>query len=450
MEIEQWSVDRLVPYSRNLRKNNDAVDVMVRAIQEYGFRVPVLVRGTGEIIDGHLRLKAAKKAGLETVPIIKIDDMTDLEVKAFRISINKLSELADWDEELLRAEIMELKLSDYDVDAIGFNEEELAALLHIENDGNKKPDDIPPLPVNPVSIEGDVWLLDGHRLMCGDSTVAVNLLTLMVGAMADLIVTDPPYNVNYEGQGAGGAKIKNDNMANHEFYEFLKKAFTAMVSVLNDGGGVYVAHAEAGKVGYTFRRAFMDVGLKLASCLIWRKNHFVLSRQDYHWQHEPILYGWKEGAGHSWYGGRKKTTIRDFDGLEAVQKVSDNEIQINVGDEILVITGENIHINSLLTTVITNDRPVVSKLHPTMKPVSLIEKFLKNSSRKGQVVLDPFGGGGSTLIACEKKGRIARIMELDPRFADVIVCRWQDYTDKRALLENGGNTFEEVKVKRLS
>jgi DNA modification methylase len=447
MEIEQYSVNRLIPYGEELKKNKKVVDVMVRAITEYGFRVPVLIRGDGAVVDGNLRLKAAKILKMDKVPVIRVDDLEEMQVKAFRISINKISELADWDEKVLKKEMQFLSKAGYDLDAIGFTNDELERLLFKENDGNKKPEKIPAIPDSPVSISGDLWLLDKHRLLCGDATDDESMYRLMFGNVADLIVTDPPYNVNYEGRRTQREKIKNDNQPEEEFYNFLYKSFTLMCEMLIKGGGVYIAHAEAGRVGIIFRHAFLEAGFKLASCLIWRKNHFVISRNDYHWQHEPILYGWKEGGTHKFYGGRDKTTIKDLNGLEAMRMVDDNEIEFNVGGQIYLVRGDNIMVEELLTTVIDCKKPVASKLHPTMKPVALIEKFLNNSSRHGQIVLDPFGGGGSTMIACERNGRMCRMMELDPIYIDVIISRWEEYTGLKALHEHG-KTFEEITKER--
>ncbi len=256
-----------------------------------------------------------------------------------------------------------------------------------------------------------------------------------------MVFTDPPYNVDYEGRASQG-KILNDKMSDKEFYGFLLAAFQNMVSCLLKGGGVYVCHADTGLTGITFRRAFMDAGIKMSACLVWRKNQAMLGRSDYQWQHEPILYGWKKGSAHSWYGGRKKKSIQELLGTGLFTMLKKNEFQFNFGGEMFVIRGKDVSVESLVSSVIFVEKPLKSKLHPTMKPIALIERFLNNSSRAGNIVLDPFGGSGSTVIACEKNARFARVMELDPKYTDVIVTRWQDFTGNEAILEGGdGKNF---------
>lgn len=260
-----------------------------------------------------------------------------------------------------------------------------------------------------------------------------------------MIWTDPPYNVNYQGKAG---KIKNDNMSDDKFYHFLRAAFDNMAAVLIDGGAVYVAHADAGQLGMTFRAAFLDAGLKLASCLVWRKNRFVLSRSDYHWQHEPILYGWKPSGPHRWFGNRKQKTIQEIFGEDVLTMIDEQTYQLQLGSVSYLLTGDNIKVCEAETTVLRIDSPTKSKLHPTMKPVSLIARMLYNSSKSGDLVLDPFAGSGSTLIACEKHARRSASIELAPRFCDVIVQRWQDFTGREATLADDGRTFAEVSAAR--
>jgi len=261
-----------------------------------------------------------------------------------------------------------------------------------------------------------------------------------------MVFTDPPYNVDYIGSAG---KIKNDKMSPAVFEQFLGKAFNVISGSLLDGGPIYVAHADFGKIGIVFRAAFISAGLHLAACLNWRKNQFALSRSDYQWIHEPILYGWKKGAPHRWYGGRKKRTIQEFPG-DAFTRVATGEYQIAVGDEILTITGDNLQVRSDWPTIIAEKKPIKSESHPTMKPVALVERFIRNSSKKGDTVLDAFGGSGTTMIAAEINGRIARLMELDPKFVDVIVLRWQEFMGKKATLADGGRTFAEIKEARAA
>ncbi len=260
-----------------------------------------------------------------------------------------------------------------------------------------------------------------------------------------MVWTDPPYNVAYEGKAG---KIKNDAMSDQDFAAFLQRVFRQMVTGVRKGGAVYVAHADAGVLGVTFRQAFIQAGLKLASCLIWRKNSGVLSRADYHWQHEPILYGWRPGAPHMWFGDRKQTTVQDAFPA-AVREGSDVPCwHIMDGERIVRISGKDVHVEVLAGSVFCEPKPQRNADHPTMKPVALIERMLTNSSKRGGMVLDPFGGSGSTLMACERQDRICRTMELDPRFVDVIIRRWEDATGREALLEDGVRPFVEVALER--
>lgn len=439
MQIEMWPVDRLIPYEKNPRKNDHAVEKVAQAIREFGFRVPVLIRGDGNVVDGHLRLKAAKSVGLAEVPVMRADDMTDSQIKAFRISVNKVAELAKWDIALLKQELAALQTLDFDLELTGFSESEVDDLLNTCS-GHGKEDQVPALQEKYISQPGDVWHMGPHRLICGDSTDAKDIATLMDGSLADMVFTDPPYNVDYTGKAG---KIKNDKMSNDSFSRFLLAAFTQMYTAVSSGGGVYVAHADAGLVGISFRHAFISAGFKLASCLVWRKNAFVIGRADYHWQHEPILYGWKPGAAHRWYGGRKKTTIQEAaEAMSDIIQAADGCYQITIGEQVLVISGSDINVEVSPSSVITEDKPLKSALHPTMKPVALVERFLVNSSRPGDIILDPFGGSGTTLISCEKRGRICRTSELDPRFADVIIRRWQEYSGGTAIHAQSGKTFK--------
>lgn len=440
MQIINRKVDDLIPYANNPRKNDHAVAKVAAAIKEFGFRVPVLIKDDGSIIDGHLRCKAAIAAGIMEIPCLLADDMTDMQIRAFRLSVNKLSELASWDVNLLQLELSSLLEGEFDLSVIGYDEHEIDDLLLGEPEKEVGQDDVPPSPQIPTTVVGDRWLLGDHILLCGDATAPVAVQTLMTGDLAAMIFTDPPYNVDYSGSAG---KIKNDKMSNDSFQFFLSMAFTAMVEVLAAGGGVYVAHADSGYIGVSFRSAFLSAGLHLSACLIWRKSQFTLSRSDYQWMHEPILYGWKTGECHRYYGGRKKRTVQEFDS-PLIAKVSNREYHIRQGDDILVVTGDNIHLESHLSTVFTEDKPLANKEHPTMKPVALVERFIKNSSKPGDLVLDPFGGSGSTLIACEKQGRCCRTMELDEKFCDVIVARWQDFTNEQATLDGDGRTFVEI------
>jgi len=447
LQIEMWPLERLTPYARNARTHSDAQVAQIAAsIVEFGFTNPILVGGDGTIIAGHGRLMAARRLELAEVPVVVLDHLSDAQRRALVIADNKIAENAGWDEDLLKAELAALKLEAFDLEVIGFSGDELAALLD-DLDGEETPppslgdpDFVPEPPkANPVTRRGDIWLLGPHRLMCGDSTSREDVETLCAGALVDACWTDPPYNVNYEGSAG---KIQNDNMEASEFRRFLCAAFSAGFGSMRAGAPIYVAHADT--EGLNFRAAFRDAGFKLSGCLVWVKPSLVLGRSDYQWRHEPILYGWKPGAAHSWYGGRNKTTV-----IEAARPpfraMADGSVQVDVGGEVYVIRGESMTVESYEGSLIWHEKPAKNADHPTMKPVGIISEQLGNSTRAGDTVLDLFGGSGSTLIACHKDGRIARLMELDEKFCDVIVNRWQTYTSLEARRESDGLTFAEAK-----
>ena len=397
--IIQQPVAALLPYARNSRTHSDEQVAQIAAsIREFGFTNPVLVDGDNGIVAGHGRVMAAQLLGLHHVPTINVGWMTDTQRRAYIIADNKLALNAGWDDEVLSLEMSELGELGFDLDLLGFNEDEMEELLADEPPAGLTDDDaVPEVPVEPATGLGDVWLLGRHRVMCGDSTRLDAVERLMGGVLADQLITDPPYNVAYTGKTKDALKIQNDSMDDESFRQFLRDAFVAADTVMKAGAVFYIWHADL--EGYNFRGAAKDAGWTVRQCLIWKKQTLVMGRQDYHWKHEPCLYGWKEGAGHLWAADRKQTTILEF------------------------------------------DRPSRSTLHPTMKPVDLIEYQVLNNTKGQDIVLDLFGGGGSTLIACEKIGRNARLMELDPKYCDVIVKRWQDYTGKRATLESTGEPF---------
>jgi len=403
MEIVLKKTDELIPYANNPRKNDHAVDKIAAAIRQFGFKVPIIAKSDGTVVDGHLRLKAAKKLKLETVPVLLADDLTDLQIKAFRLSINRMAELADWDNELLKIEIDELKELDFDIGLAGFDDEYIGLLFPDPViSGLTDPDDVPDPPVEPVTNMGDVWVMGNHRLMCGDSTSNDDIGKLMGGINADMWLTDPPYNVAYEGKTKDALKIQNDSMSDDAFREFLRDCYVAADSVMKPGAVFYIWHADS--EGYNFRGAANDAGWKVRQCLIWKKSVLVMGRQDYHWKHEPCLYGWKDGSSHLWASDRKQTTILEF------------------------------------------DKPARNGEHPTMKPVELFEYQMLNNTKGKDVVLDSFGGSGTTMIACEKNGRFGRLMEIDPKYCDVIIKRWQNFTGKDAILDSNGKTFEELSI----
>jgi site-specific DNA-methyltransferase (adenine-specific) len=344
---------------------------------------------------------AARKLGLASLPVMVAAGWSDAQKRAYVIADNKLALNAGWDNELLALELAELDGLGFDVELTGFSDEEIKALMPVEvNEGLSDPDDAPAVQENPVTVPGDVWVMGKHRLLCGDSTSVDDLAKLTQGTLVDMWLTDPPYNVAYEGGTKEKLTIKNDSMGDDQFRQFLRDAYTAADTVMKPGAVFYIWHADI--EGYNFRGAAKDAGWTVRQCLIWKKSSMVLGRQDYQWKHEPCLYGWKDGAGHLWAADRKQTTILEF------------------------------------------DKPARNGEHPTMKPVALFEYQLLNNTKGGDIVLDSFGGSGTTLIAAEKNGRTAMIMELDPRYCDVIVKRWQEFTGKQATHAETGKPFAEV------
>ena len=383
MQIELRKLDEVKPYENNPRVNDDAVEAVAKSIKEFGFRQPLVVDANGVIICGHTRWKAAKKLGLEQVPVHVARDLTPEQVKALRIADNKTAELSDWNYELLPLELSELQEMNFDLSLLGFDSSELEKLLNGDalTEGLTDPDGVPETPEEPVSKRGEIYQLGNHRLMCGDSTNISDVKALMSGNIADLLLQDPPYNVAYEGEN--NMTIQNDDMNDSEFLKFLTDAFKNAVEVMKPGASFYLFHSDI--EGLNFRSACKSAGLHLRECLVWVKDTLVLGRQDYHYRHEPILYGWKDGAAHFWYSDRKQTTILEF------------------------------------------VRPKKSELHPTMKSVEMLIYLIKNSSKKGDTVTDLFGGSGSTLIAAEQTGRKAYLMELDEKYCDVIRKRWAEF-----------------------
>jgi site-specific DNA-methyltransferase (adenine-specific) len=398
--LERLPTEALVPYARNSRTHSTAqVEQIAASIREFGFTNPVLVDEAGGIVAGHGRVMAARLVGLPAVPCIRLTGLSDAQRRAYVIADNKLALNAGWDDAMLRVELRDLQALDFDMDLLGFNADELGALLAADDDGTglTDPDDAPEARAQAVTRPGDVWICGRHRLLCGDSTDADSVVTVMAGAMADLWITDPPYNVAYVGKTKDALTIAGDAMQDSAFLQFLVDAFTAAVSVMKPGAVFYIWHADL--EGYNFRGACAAAGLKVRQCLVWKKQMFVLGRQDYQWQHEPCLYGWKDGAGHLWASDRKQTTVLEF------------------------------------------DRPRRSAEHPTMKPVALFEYQILNNTKGADVLLDTFGGSGTTMIAAEKNGRHARLIEIDPVYCDVIVRRWQAFTGQQATLEATGEPF---------
>ena len=405
LTLEHWSVERLIDYARNPRKNDHAVAQMAAVISEFGFRMPVIARSTGELVDGHLRLKAARKLGLATVPVVLADDLTPAQIKAFRILANRSATWAEWDEELLRLELEDLRLDEFDLSLTGFDADELLEILAPEEttvEGQTDDDVAPEVPEQPVSRPGDLWVLGEHRLLCGDATREEDYRALLGDERVAMIWQDPPYNVDYANSAKDKLRgkdrpILNDNLG-QGFHDFLLAALTPALA--RSDGAVYIAMSSSELD--TLQSAFRAAGGHWSTFIIWAKHTFTLGRADYQRQYEPILYGWPESAQRHWCGDRDQGDVWQI------------------------------------------KKPAKNDLHPTMKPVELVERALRNSSRPGDVVLDAFGGSGTTLIAAEKSGRQARLMELDPKYCDVIVHRWQQWSGKQAIRESDGVAFDDV------
>ena len=381
MKIIQMPLSDLVPYENNPRINDHAVDAVASSIREFGFKVPIIVDKENVIVAGHTRLKAALRLGLDTVPVIIADDLTPEQVKAFRLADNKTAEMAYFDIGKLQIELAGIE--DIDMAEFGFDLE--LDTLNLSSESEAEPEYV--VPAEPKSKYGDIYRLENHVLMCGDSTSEVDVGRLLNGAIVDLLLTDPPYNVDYV--GSGGRTIANDAMDDGEYLEFLQSAFTNAARHLAEGGVYYIFHADTKSL--LVQTAVNLAGLEVQQCLVWVKNTFTMGRRDYHWRHEPILYGWKDGAAHYFIDDRTQDTVLE------------------------------------------EDRPQRNDIHPTMKPVPLIKKLIANSSRTGDVVLDLFGGSGTTLIACEEMKRKCYMMELDPKYCDVIIDRWEQFTGQKAV-----------------
>lgn len=454
-QIQLRPIDSLVHYARNARTHSpEQITQLKASLVEFGWTNAVLADADG-IVAGHGRVMAAGElyqhgkqikfpngslipSGM--VPVVDCTGWSAAQRRAYILADNKLALNAGWDNDLLKIELQDLKADSFDLSLLGFGDDELKDLLGLElpdrNDAD--PDDVPEAPTEPVSVLGDVWVLGAHRVMCGSSLEITAWDKLMQGEKADICITDPPYNVAYESKIAG--KIKNDDMGNDEFRQFLLDAYTSMFASMKPGAPIYVAHADT--EGLNFRDGFIKAGFKLSGCLIWRKNSLVLGRSDYQWMHEPILYGWKPGSKHRWYGGRKLTTMLETGDNNPFQKLEDGRYAFRVGDSVMVVSGD-VEVVEHPSSIIYCDKPKRSEQHPTMKPVVLIEKMLKSSARHGDIVIDAFGGSGSTLIAADRMGMCARLMELDPKFVDVIVRRWQQFTGRKAIHATTGVEFPE-------
>ncbi|MFV0283735.1 MAG: site-specific DNA-methyltransferase [Castellaniella sp.] len=406
LQIEYRRTESLIPYARNARTHSDAQVAQIAAsIREFGFNNPVLVDSRYGIIAGHGRVLAARKLDMDEVPVIELSHLTDSQRRAYILADNRLAQNAGWDEELLRLELADLKLLDLDLELLGFANDEIDRLLDGGDDdkqGLTDDDAVPEVAEDTVTQPGDIWLLGNHRVLCGDATNAEDYARLLGGELADMAFTDPPYNVNYANSAKDKLRgknrpILNDNLGD-DFQGFLTAACTHLLAVTK--GAAYIAMSSSELD--TLQSAFRAAGGKWSTFIIWAKNTFTLGRADYQRQYEPILYGWKDGTDHFWCGARDQGDVWQI------------------------------------------KKPAKNDLHPTMKPVELVERAVRNSSKTRDVVLDPFGGSGSTLIACEKSVRAARLIELDPKYVDVIVRRWQAFTGQTASREADGVMFNSL------
>ena len=405
-KVERRPIDALIPYAKNSRTHSDEQVAQIAAsMKEWGWTNPILVDEVGSIIAGHGRVLAARKLGYTQAPVMVAEGWTQAQKAAYIIADNKLALNAGWDFDMLKLELGELESEGFALELTGFSADELKSLLVEETAGLTDEDAVPEVPDDPVTQPGDVWVMGKHRLMCGDSTSIEQAENLMAGVNADMVFTDPPYNVAYSGLGQNNlGTIKNDDMSDADFEQFCRDVFATYHAVMKPLACIYVCHPDS-QTGpkLAFEKTFGEQ-FKKSSTIIWVKQSAGMGWQDYRAQHEPILYGWKEGTGtHFFCGDRKKTTIWQI-GRDAQ----------------------------------------ASYVHPTQKPVALPEEAINNSSKGEDVVLDLFGGSGSTLIACEKTGRINRSMELDPKYCDVIVKRWQEFTGRTAINEATGENFPTI------
>jgi site-specific DNA-methyltransferase (adenine-specific) len=414
LKIKDISISCIHEYDNNPRNNEKAVDAVAESINQFGFKVPIVIDKDCVIVAGHTRVKAAKQIGMTSVPCVIADDLTEEQLKAYRLADNKTAELAEWDFEKLHEELKALNA--FDMDIFGFDT--LPDIMNEMNDSTEiSIDDI--LDKEETKTKrGDIWLLGQHRLICGDCTDKDIIAQLMDGAKADLLLTDPPYNVAIE--NSAGMTIQNDNMSDTAFYEFLFSAFSVANTAMKEGAGFYIWHGES--EGLNFRKACNAVKWNLKQCIIWVKSQITIGRQDYQWKHEPCLYGWKGGGSHYFIKNRKQATVID----------EDIDVEFMTAEELRKVITDIMEQSSILR----EEKPQKNSDHPTMKPIPLIKKQVKNSTRKNGIVLDIFGGSGTTLLACEELSRICYMVELDPKYCDVIIKRWETLTGEKAVKIN--------------
>lgn len=421
-------MSELLPYARNARTHSDTqVSQLAASIKEFGFNNPVAIDADGMILCGHGRVMAAQKLGLTEVPTVCLSHLSATQKKAYILADNKLALNAGWDNDMLKVELEDLKFSNFDLDLVGFSTEELDEIMNLDEEPEVEDDDYTvAVPQEPKAKLGEIYILGKHRLMCGDSTSIQDVEKLMGGGeyQADLLLTDPPYNVDYEGGTDKKLKIKNDNMEDQAFRQFLIDVYKAADHVMKPGAPFYIWHADS--EGANFRGAAKDMGWQIRECLIWVKNSLVLGRQDYQWRHEPCLYGWKAGAAHYFTDSRAESTV--IEDQVNVDKLSKDELKTLCKK--LLDPG-------IETTIIREKKPSINDVHPTMKHVKLFGRLVKNSSKRNDIVLDLFGGSGTTIVACEQLNRRAYLMELDPAYVDVIIDRYQKLTNVEVMRSDG-------------
>lgn len=406
--VEWWPIDRPKPYPKNARKLSPrAIDVLAACLREYGWQQPIVVDMEGVIVVGHTRLMAAKKLGMTEVPVHVASNLTPEQAKAYRLMDNRSAQETAFDLDLLSAELLDRKGLNIDLGLTGFEMVEIDRMLSKAGiaAGLTDEDAVPDVPATPVTMRGDLWLLGDHRVLCGDSTNGDAVGRLMDGEKADLVFTDPPYNVDYQGYTEEKLTIQSDKMSAADFKTFLRDVFASYYGAVKQTVAMYVCHPSSWQ--REFQDALEAAGFKLRTQIIWAKNTFAWGFARYKFQHEPIFYCYLAGQSDPWFGDKSQLTLWQ------------------------------------------QNKPAASRLHPTMKPVELVERAVVNSSRLGDIVLDLFGGSGSTLIAAAKNGRKCRLMELDPKYVDVIVRRWQEFTGKDAVLDSTGKTFNATRAERI-
>jgi len=452
-------VDSLIPYARNARTHSTAQVAQIAAsIAEFGFTNAVLADEKG-IVAGHGRVLGAQQlyaAGKTitlpsgeaipagTVPVVDCSGWSDTKRKAYILSDNQLAMNAGWDMDLLKLELADLKLEGFDLELLGFGDQ-LTDILDPDLLNDKDPDEVPDVPEVAFSKMGDQWVCGPHRVRCGDSTKMEDWSALMAGELADIQVCDPPYNVAYESKLAGS--IKNDSMSNSAFKEFLLGFYRCSFASMKPGAALYVAHADT--EGINFRTALLESGFQLKSCLMWVKNALVLGRGDFHFRHEPILYAIKPGAKRAWFGGRKQTTVQSFGEESPFEKVEDGRYAVRHGDTVLYVNADAV-VEEAPTTLLHFHKPNRSAMHPTMKPVALWERLIRNHGRTNDIVIDAFGGSGTTMMAAERLGMCSRSMEYDPKFVDVICVRYANYTGRLPVHAVTGEPFPQEVIDRLT